>query len=105
MALLPLSLYNLGLAFGPVIGAPLSETFGRKVVYASTMPIFGLFILGSGFSNGIAPLSICRFLAGVFGSPGISFAAATISDFSAPASRALPMALYYSMPWIGSVLG
>lgn len=104
-ALLPLSLYNLGLAFGPVVGTPLSETFGRKMVYVSTMPIFALFIVGSGFSHNIEGLSICRFFAGVFGSPGISFAAATISDFSAPAFRALPMAIYYSMPFLGSVTG
>jgi MFS family permease len=32
VALLPLSFYNLGIAFGPIVSSPLSETFGRKAV-------------------------------------------------------------------------
>ncbi|KAI7584733.1 hypothetical protein KC343_g19756, partial [Hortaea werneckii] len=32
VAVLPLCLYNAGLAAGPIVGAPLSETAGRKVV-------------------------------------------------------------------------
>jgi len=104
VALLPLALYNLGLAFGPIVGAPLSETFGRKVVYQSTTPIFALFLVGSGFARGIVSLTICRFFAGLFGSPGISFAAATISDMVPLLERAPYMAVYYSMPWLGSAL-
>ena len=34
VSLLGLSLYVLGLGFGPILAAPLSETFGRRVVYS-----------------------------------------------------------------------
>ena len=101
--MLPLALYNLGLAFGPIVGAPLSETFGRRIVYQTMTPIFALFMLGSGLSNNIASLTICRFFAGVFGSPGISFAAATIGDIIPLPRRAPYMAIYYSMPFLGSL--
>ncbi|KAK8211191.1 hypothetical protein BKA81DRAFT_406518 [Phyllosticta paracitricarpa] len=43
--LLGLSLYVFGLAFGPVMAAPISETAGRNVVYITTFPIFMLFTM------------------------------------------------------------
>lgn len=69
VALLGLSLYVLGLAFGPVLAAPISETFGRRVVYLTTLPLAALFSLGAGLSQNLASLMICRFFAGFFGSP------------------------------------
>lgn len=104
ISILPLSLYNLGMALGPCIGAPMSETFGRKVVFLVTAPIFGLFILGAGLSTNITSLIICRFFAGVFASPAISNASATIVDYTAPRYRANSLSFYYSIPFFGAVL-
>lgn len=105
VGLLPLSSYSLGLAFGPMISSPLSETFGRKFVYLLTLPLFDIFMLGTGFTQNIASLIICRFLAGLFAAPGVSVAAATISDFTEPDNRVIPLAAYYSVPFIGSSIG
>lgn len=105
VALLPLSAYSLGLAFGPMISSPLSETFGRKLVYLLTLPLFDIFMLGAGLSQNITSLIICRFLAGLFAAPGVSVAAATISDFTYPNQRVIPLAAYYSIPFIGSAIG
>ncbi|KAF2096822.1 MFS general substrate transporter [Rhizodiscina lignyota] len=105
LALLPLSFYNLGMAFGPMIASPMSETFGRKAVYLTTTPLFALFILGSGFSQNLASLIICRFFAGLFGAPGVSIASATIADTTPPHKRGQPLAAYYSIPYIGSLFG
>ncbi|EXJ76123.1 uncharacterized protein A1O5_00631 [Cladophialophora psammophila CBS 110553] len=105
VAILPLSLYNFGLAFGPPIGAPLSETFGRKAVFLTTTPIFAFFTLGAGFSQGPASLTVCRFFAGVFASPAISNASATIVDYTAGRYRAVSLAFYYSIPFFGAVFG
>jgi len=68
-ALLPLSLWTLGLGFGPMLGAPASEMFGRKVVYMFSTPISLLFTMGAGLSPTFAGLVACRLLGGVFGSP------------------------------------
>ena len=57
VALLPYVLYVAGLAFGPMIAAPCSETFGRRAVYLTGMPLFAVFNLGAGFSNNIAKAS------------------------------------------------
>ena len=105
VAILPLSLYNFGLAFGPLAGSPLSETFGRKVVFLTTTPLFGLFILGAGLSQSVASLIVCRFFAGVFASPAISNASATIIDYTAGRYRAVSLAFYYSIPFLGAVFG
>ncbi|RMZ67594.1 MFS multidrug resistance transporter [Pyrenophora seminiperda CCB06] len=50
-ALLGLTLYTFGLAFGPIFTAPLSEGHGRKVVYLVSSPLFMLFTLGAGLSG------------------------------------------------------
>lgn len=105
VALLSLALYNAGLAFGPLLGSPLCEQFGRKVVFLTTTPVFALFILGAGFSKSIASLIVCRFFAGMFASPAISNASATITDYTAGRYRAVSLAFYYSIPFFGAVFG
>lgn len=105
VAILPLSLYNLGLAFGPFIGSPLSETAGRKIVVLITTPAFALFTLGAGFSTSVASLTICRFFAGVFAAPAVGNASATITDYTAGRYRAVTMSFYYAVPTFGAVLG
>jgi len=72
IALLPFCVYLLGLAFGPVMAAPVSETLGRKIVYTSALPIFAAFTIGAGFSRSITALVICRFFSGLFSSPGLA---------------------------------
>ncbi|RDW64514.1 MFS transporter [Aspergillus mulundensis] len=105
VSLLPLSAYSLGLAFGPMISSPLSETFGRKFVYLLTLPMVDLFTIGVGASQGIASLIICRFIAGLFAAPGVSVAAATITDYTHPEARVIPLGIYYAVPTIGSSMG
>ncbi|KAK4624492.1 MFS transporter prlG [Fulvia fulva] len=106
VSVLPFSIFNLGLAWGSVIGSPISESHGRKIVYLFVMPASLVFVLGSGFSKSLASLLVCRFLGGLCGSPGLTLASATIADVYKP-GRARGVALYgyYSMPWVGSVLG
>jgi len=105
VSLLPLTFYNLGMALGPIIASPMSETLGRKTVYLITTPIFAAFVLGAGFTQSIQALTVCRFFAGAFGAPGVSIASATISDIFPPKQRAIPITLYYHIPFIGSLLG
>ena len=105
VALLPLSLYVLGTAFGPMIAAPMSETLGRRAVYFCCLPIFGLFIIGAGFSTNIASLVICRFFAGVFGSPPLSIGAGTNADLFKPSQRGLVTGVFVLAPFLGPALG
>ena len=105
VALLPLSLYVLGLAFGPVLAAPISETRGRKVVYLASAPIAALFTLGAGFSGTFAALTITRFFAGFFGSPVLAVGAGTNVDLWAPVNRAAATAMFLLAPFLGPAIG
>lgn len=105
VAILPLSLYTLGLAFGPLIAAPCCETFGRKIVFVVSSPLYALFTLGAGFSPSIGSLVACRFFAGLFAAPAIGNASATIIDYTAGKARGVTMAFYYSVPQLGAVFG
>lgn len=105
VSILPLSMYNIGMAAGPLIGSPLSETAGRKVVILITTPIFALFILGAGLSQSITSLTVCRFFAGAFAAPAIGNASATITDYTAGRYRGVTMSFYYTIPTFGAMLG
>ncbi|KAH7168177.1 major facilitator superfamily domain-containing protein [Fusarium sp. MPI-SDFR-AT-0072] len=80
VSILPFSLYVYGLAFGPMISAPLSETYGRRFIYVYITPISLLFIVGAGFAKNLATLIICRFFAGAIGSSPLAIGAGTIMD-------------------------
>jgi MFS family permease len=105
VALLPLSLYVLALGLGPILGAPLSETYGRRAVYLITPPLGVLFTLGAGFAPSFAGLAILRFLAGMFFSPSLAIGAGTIADTCAASERALATTLYILSPFLGPSLG
>ena len=105
VALLGLSLYVLGLAFGPVLAAPISETKGRRVVYRVSLPLAALFTLGAGFSQSMASLAITRFFAGFFGSPTLAVGAGTNVDVWPPVHRAIASSLFLLAPFLGPALG
>ena len=88
-------------SFGPILAGPSSETFGRKTVYICALPGLAAFILGSGFSQDITSLTVCRFFAGLFASPGLSIGTAMAADFLAPEQRGAPVAFFITMVQMG----
>ena len=105
VALLGLSLYTLGLAFGPVIAAPLSETYGRRIVYLISMPVFAVFVAGGGAAKSWGGVLACRVLAGVFGSPVLAVGAGTSADLWAVRERGVATSLFLLAPFAGPSLG
>ena len=104
-ALLGLSLYVIGLAFGPVLAAPLSEIHGRNIIYKTSLPVMMLFTLGTGFSQNFGSLLVCRFFAGFFGSPVLAVGAGTNADLFPPQIRAIATSLFLVAPFAGPSLG
>lgn len=104
-AILSLSLFVLGLGIGPTIAAPISETFGRSVVYKGSAPIFMLFILGAGFSKTFGGLLVCRLLAGMAGGPVLAVGAGTVADTTPTHNRAIASAFFIMAPFLGPALG
>lgn len=97
-SILALSLFVIGLAIGPMIAAPISETYGRSVVYKVSSLIYMLFILGAGFSKSFGSLLVCRFLAGTIGGPVLAVGAGTNADMYAAKNRAVASSLFIMMP-------
>jgi multidrug resistance protein len=99
------SIYALGLAFGGPFAAPLSETFGRRPVIFISLPIFALFVLGTGFAQSMATVIVLRFWSGFFAAPSLSMGSGTLSDIWPPEKRSGPMSLYVATPFMGPALG
>lgn len=104
-AIIPFSIFVLGYAFGPIIAAPCSETFGRRIVYWTCIPCYAFFILGAGLAKTFPTLIVCRFLAGIFGSPGVSIGSGVIADIWRAEERTVPMAAFVVSPFIGPTVG
>jgi MFS family permease len=105
VSLLGVSLFCIGLSLGPIIAAPLSETFGRLIIYRFSLPISALFIIGSAVADDMASIAVCRFFAGAFGSPALSVGGGTIADIwraemFGPATGAFLLA-----PFLGPSIG
>lgn len=104
-ALVGLTVYVLGLAFGPILSAPLSEKHGRKPVYLISGPVYMLFTLGAGFSKSYASLVVCRFFAGLTGSPVLAVGAGTNADLFPPQQRAVVTSMFLMAPFLGPSMG
>ncbi|VVT54233.1 uncharacterized protein SAPINGB_P003973 [Magnusiomyces paraingens] len=100
-----LTFYLIGLSLGPVLGAPLSEIFGRKIVYLTSMPISMLFVMGVGLSTNIWSVLILRFFSGFFASPVMAIAGGTISDLWSIEMLGVTMTAFCFAPFAGPVLG
>ena len=105
VAIVGLTLYTLGLGFGPIFSAPLSEKHGRKIVYLLSAPLFMIFTVGAGFSKSVTSLMICRFFAGLTGSPALAVGAGSNADIFEPRYRAKVTSLFLMAPFAGPSLG
>jgi len=102
---LGISLFVLGFAIGPLLWAPLSELFGRRILFIGTY--FGLtaFNAGAAGSQNIWTLIILRFFAGAIGSSPLTNAGGVIADMFPAKQRGIAMSLFAAAPFMGPVLG
>jgi MFS family permease len=105
VAILPLTLYVIALGFGPIIGGPISETWGRYPVYAATIPLGALFTLGAGLTHNYGSLCFFRFMAGFSWGSVLAAAAGSIADTYDMATRGPASIVYILMPFLGPGLG
>ncbi|MCJ1407456.1 MFS siderochrome iron transporter 1 [Ptychographa xylographoides] len=62
---LGLSLFVLGFVIGPLLWAPLSELYGRQILFTTTYGMLTAFNAGAAGSQNIQTLLIMRFFAGM----------------------------------------
>ncbi|KAH8817143.1 major facilitator superfamily domain-containing protein [Xylogone sp. PMI_703] len=100
-----ISLFVLGFALGPLIWAPLSELYGRQIVFIVTFGAFTAFAAGCTGASNSGTLLVLRFFAGSFGSSTLTNSGGVIADIFPASSRGLALSLFVLMPSIGPTLG
>lgn len=93
------------LGIGPLILAPLSETFGRRTLYLTCFSIFTLLQVPTAFSPDVTTLITLRTLSGFFGSVVIANGGGSLSDLFYPEERAGVFGWYLLGPLLGPTLG
>ncbi|KAJ5291193.1 hypothetical protein N7478_000444 [Penicillium angulare] len=105
VATLGVSLFVVGFAVGPVVWAPMSELFGRQVLFVGTYAALTLFNIGTAVAQNSWSLIILRFFAGAFGSSPLTNAGGVIADMFPAKQRGVAMSLFAAAPFLGPVLG
>lgn len=62
---LPVAVFLIGYIFGPILFAPLSETYGRWICLVSSFAVYTLFTLACALAPNWPALLVFRFLCGV----------------------------------------
>lgn len=105
VATLGISLFVLGFAIGPLLWAPMSELYGRQVLFFGTYAVLTAFNAGAAGSKNIQTLIILRFFAGAFGSSPLTNAGGVIADMFPASERGLAMSVFAAAPFLGPTLG
>ena len=93
------------LGLGPLLLAPLSETFGRRKLYLVCFTVFALLQIPTALSPNVESLIAVRTMSGFFGSVGIANGGGTIADMFHPSERAGVFGWYLLGPLLGPTLG
>lgn len=105
LATFSLTIYILGFALGPLLFAPLSELYGRAMVYRVCLAAFLGMTLGCGLSQNIEMLVAFRFLAGSFGAAPVAIGGAVVGDLFPVEERGAAMSIYQAGQIISAVVG
>lgn len=85
--------------------APLSEIYGRTIIYHGCNLGFVAFLIGCAKAPSLDSLIVFRFFCGVFGACPLANGGGTIADMVEPQQRAGAMALFTIGPLLGPIIG
>ncbi|KAL4061760.1 major facilitator superfamily domain-containing protein [Scleroderma yunnanense] len=105
VTVLGISLFVAGLGVGPLFVGPLSEVYGRNIIYRASYALFFICTFPVAFAPNIVVFLIFRLLTGFFGSTFLSVAGGSVTDMFPDSKVANPMAVYTISPFIGPVIG
>ncbi|KAF6805875.1 MFS multidrug transporter [Colletotrichum musicola] len=103
--LVGITIFTTGFAFTPMILAPISEVWGRKLVFASTGVVLVICQICSAEAKSYSGMMAARFFAGVGCSSYSGMIGGTISDIYAPHERNTPMTIFSGCALFGAGLG
>lgn len=95
---LPMSIYLLGYVFGPLVLAPLSEAYGRRLLMIGTFTLFSVSTMGAALAPNWTLLLIFRLLAGINASAPISIVGGIYADiYESPIARGRSVAVFLTV--------
>lgn len=105
LSILGLSLFVVGFAVGPLLWAPMSESFGRQTLYVTTYGALVAFNAGAAGVGNFPGLVVLRFFAGAFGSSPLTNSGGVIADMFSASERGFATAVFAAAPFLGPSLG
>jgi multidrug resistance protein len=99
------SIYVLGYAIGPLIIAPLSELYGRLIIYHSCNVIFIIFTIACAVAPNVGSLLFFRLIEGCAGSAPLTIGGGSIADMIVQEKRGGALAIFALGPLLGPVIG
>lgn len=99
------TIYLLGYTFGPIAIAPLSELYGKAIMFRSCSLLFTIFNIACALANSFSSLVVYRLLAGIAGSCAGTLGASSIADMIAREKRGAAMSAYVMGPTLGPTIG
>ncbi|KAK9365673.1 major facilitator superfamily domain-containing protein [Lipomyces kononenkoae] len=99
-----ITVYLIGIGFGPMLYSPLSEFYGRRNIYVFSYVFFLIFQFPVAFGKNIPSIVINRFLSGLAGSASMTVSGGTIADMFPKEELGLPMMIYTMSPFTGPIL-
>lgn len=94
VAVLGTTLFLFGFGLGPLLWAPLSEVFGRRIAVLTPMFIAMCFSFATAVSKDLQSIMITRFFSAFFASAPVTNTGGVLGDLYAPTTRGLAMAGY-----------
>ncbi|KAL8338364.1 hypothetical protein RB598_006975 [Gaeumannomyces tritici] len=105
VTILGISLFVVGFAVGPLLWAPLSEFYGRQILFFFTYFALTAFNCGAVAAPSMTGLIVLRFFAGVFGSSPLTNSGGVLADMFEADERGLATAIFAAAPFLGPSIG
>ena len=99
------SVYILGFCVGPLFLAPLTDVYGRTILYRIYIVVYITMTIACALSPSLEALIVFRFLAGCFGGAPMAIGGAVVADMYPPGKLGGPMACYSAGTMLGPTLG
>jgi MFS transporter, DHA1 family, multidrug resistance protein len=99
------TLFLFGFGLGPLLWAPISEVFGRRIAVLVPMFVAICFSFGSATAKDLQTLMLTRFFGAFFASAPVTNTGGVLGDMYTPATRGIAMAGYAMAVVGGPVLG
>ncbi|KAG0140958.1 hypothetical protein CROQUDRAFT_725879 [Cronartium quercuum f. sp. fusiforme G11] len=104
-SVLNISLFLAGYCAGPLAWGPLSEIYGRRIVFLVAFTPYTLSCIACALAPNFRILLTFRFLSGLFGAAPLSNAGALIADVLEASQRGIGLGIFSLAPFAGPALG